>query len=71
MWFAPSGEKILPGRPDISVAVADETSSTLTIYNANVDNAGIYKCVAKNGDQEAQSSVNVKIFRKWRVPAVS
>ncbi|XP_031428224.1 neural cell adhesion molecule 1a isoform X20 [Clupea harengus] len=64
LWFAPSGEKILPGRPDISVAVADETSSTLTIYNANVDNAGIYKCVAKNGDQEAQSSVNVKIFQR-------
>ncbi|XP_076139242.1 neural cell adhesion molecule 1-like [Alosa pseudoharengus] len=63
-WFAPSGEKILPDRTDISVSVGDETSSTLTIYKANVDNAGIYKCVAKNGDQESQASVVVKIFQR-------
>ncbi|XP_041948376.1 neural cell adhesion molecule 1-like isoform X6 [Alosa sapidissima] len=63
-WFAPSGEKILPDRTDISISAGDETSSTLTIYNANVDNAGIYKCVAKNGDQESQASVVVKIFQR-------
>ncbi|XP_071061585.1 neural cell adhesion molecule 1-like isoform X1 [Pseudochaenichthys georgianus] len=38
--------------------------STLTIYHANVDSAGIYKCVAKNGDKEAQATVQVKIFQK-------
>lgn len=63
-WYAPSGEKILPNRPDIFVSRSDESMSTLTIYHANVDNAGIYKCVAKNGDKEAQATVHVKIFQK-------
>ncbi|XP_041657635.1 neural cell adhesion molecule 1a isoform X3 [Cheilinus undulatus] len=63
-WFAPSGEKILPNRQDIFVSRSDETTSTLTIYHANVDSAGIYKCVAKNGDKEAQATVQVKIFQK-------
>uniref|UniRef100_A0A4W5QJH0 Neural cell adhesion molecule 1 n=1 Tax=Hucho hucho TaxID=62062 RepID=A0A4W5QJH0_9TELE len=63
-WYAPNGEKLLPNRQDILVNRNDESSSTLTIYNANVDNAGIYKCVAKNGDKESQGTVNVKIFQK-------
>ncbi|XP_059208138.1 neural cell adhesion molecule 1a isoform X4 [Centropristis striata] len=63
-WYAPSGEKIAPNRPDIIVSRSDETMSTLTIYHANVDSAGIYKCVAKNGDKEAQATVQVKIFQR-------
>ncbi|XP_074527905.1 neural cell adhesion molecule 1a isoform X4 [Halichoeres trimaculatus] len=63
-WFAPSGEKILPNRQDIFVSRSDETTSTLTIYHADVDSAGNYKCVAKNGDKEAQATVQVKIFQK-------
>ncbi|XP_068457206.1 neural cell adhesion molecule 1a isoform X1 [Clinocottus analis] len=63
-WYLPSGEKILPNRPDVSVSRSDETMSTLTIYHANVDTAGIYKCVAKNGDKEAQATVQVKIYQK-------
>ncbi|XP_017275367.1 neural cell adhesion molecule 1a isoform X11 [Kryptolebias marmoratus] len=63
-WYSPSGEKILPTRPNISVTSSDETSSTLTIYHANIDNAGIYKCVARDGDKEAQATVQVKIFQK-------
>ncbi|XP_026090791.1 neural cell adhesion molecule 1-like isoform X5 [Carassius auratus] len=63
-WFAPNGEKLLPGRPDISISKNDDFSSTLTIYNANVDHAGMYKCVAKSGDKESQGTVIVKIFQK-------
>ncbi|KAM9348433.1 neural cell adhesion molecule 1a [Symphorus nematophorus] len=63
-WYAPSGEKILPNRRDIFVSRSDEATSTLTIYHATVDNAGIYKCVAKNADKEAQATVQVKIFQK-------
>lgn len=65
-WFSPSGEKILLSRPNISVSRSDESTSILTIYHANVDNAGIYKCLAKNADKEAQATVQVKIFRKSR-----
>lgn len=63
-WFSPSGEKILLSRPNISVSRSDESTSILTIYHANVDNAGIYKCLAKNADKEAQATVQVKIFRE-------
>uniref|UniRef100_A0A672KTX1 Neural cell adhesion molecule 1-like n=1 Tax=Sinocyclocheilus grahami TaxID=75366 RepID=A0A672KTX1_SINGR len=63
-WFAPTGEKIEPGRLDISVIRNDETSTTLTIYNAKVDNAGTYKCVASSGDREAEATVNLKIYQK-------
>ncbi|XP_045573193.1 neural cell adhesion molecule 1 isoform X15 [Salmo salar] len=63
-WFAPNGEKLLPNRQDIIVNRNDESSSTLTIYNADVDNAGVYKCVAKNADKESEGTVNVKIFQK-------
>ncbi|XP_067347779.1 neural cell adhesion molecule 1a isoform X3 [Channa argus] len=63
-WYAPNGEKILPNRPDIFVSRNDDATSTLTIYHASVDSAGIYKCVAKNGDKEAQATVQVKIFQK-------
>ncbi|XP_051719076.1 neural cell adhesion molecule 1b isoform X6 [Ctenopharyngodon idella] len=63
-WFAPTGEKIEPGKQDVSVIRNDETSSTLTIYNAKVDNAGTYRCVASNGDQDAEATVNLKIYQK-------
>ncbi|XP_051793295.1 neural cell adhesion molecule 1-like isoform X2 [Acanthochromis polyacanthus] len=63
-WYDPRGEKILPNSPDISVSRSDEATLTLTIYHADVDSAGIYKCVAKNGDKEAQATVQVKIFQK-------
>lgn len=66
-WFAPSGEKILPNSPDIFVSRSDDSTSTLTIYHANVDNAGIYKCVAKNAGKEAQATVQVMIFRKFHL----
>ncbi|KAK1787418.1 hypothetical protein P4O66_002904 [Electrophorus voltai] len=66
-WFAPSGEKLLPNRQDISVSRNDETSSTLTIYSATVDNAGIYKCVAREGDMESEATVNVKIYQKLTI----
>uniref|UniRef100_UPI003AAAC852 neural cell adhesion molecule 1b n=1 Tax=Centroberyx gerrardi TaxID=166262 RepID=UPI003AAAC852 len=63
-WFGPSGDRIEPNRPDITVTRNDESSSTLTLYKAGTDNAGTYKCVAANGDQQAESTVKVKIFQK-------
>ncbi|XP_069569013.1 LOW QUALITY PROTEIN: neural cell adhesion molecule 1b [Brachyistius frenatus] len=63
-WFGPSGDRIEPNRPDITVTRNDESSSTLTLYKAGTDNAGTYKCVATNGDQQVESTVKVKIFQK-------
>uniref|UniRef100_A0A4W6G342 Neural cell adhesion molecule 1b n=1 Tax=Lates calcarifer TaxID=8187 RepID=A0A4W6G342_LATCA len=63
-WFGPSGDRIEPNRPDITVTRNDESSSTLTLYKAGTENAGTYKCVATNGDQQGESTVKVKIFQK-------
>lgn len=64
-WFGPSGDRIEPNKPDITVTRNDESSSTLTLYKAGTENAGTYKCVATSGDQHAESTVNVKIFRTY------
>ncbi|XP_045930547.1 neural cell adhesion molecule 1b isoform X3 [Micropterus dolomieu] len=63
-WFGPSGERIEPNRPDITVTRNDESSSILTLYKAGTENAGTYKCVATNGDQQGESTVKVKIFQR-------
>lgn len=64
-WFGPGGDRIEPNKPDITVARNDESSSTLTLYKAGTGNAGTYKCVATNGDQQGEATVKVKIFRKY------
>lgn len=64
-WFGPRGDRIEPNRPDITVTRNDESSSTLTLYKAGTENAGTYKCVASSGDEQAESTVKVKIFRKF------
>ncbi|XP_059786452.1 neural cell adhesion molecule 1 isoform X8 [Balaenoptera ricei] len=64
-WFSPNGEKLTPNQQQISVVRNDDSSSTLTIYNANIDDAGIYKCVVTAEDgTESEATVNVKIFQK-------
>lgn len=62
-WYSPSGERIEPNKPEITVTRNDESSSTLTLYKAGVDSAGTYKCLATNGDQSAEATVNVKFYR--------
>ncbi|XP_050178956.1 neural cell adhesion molecule 1 isoform X6 [Myiozetetes cayanensis] len=65
-WFSPNGEKLTPNQQRISVVRNDDFSSTLTIYNANIDDAGIYKCVVSSADEggDSEATVNVKIFQK-------
>ncbi|XP_030918245.1 neural cell adhesion molecule 1 [Geospiza fortis] len=64
-WFSPNGERLSPGQQRISVVRNDDSSSTLTIYNANIDDAGIYKCVVSSPEEgDSEATVNVKIFRK-------
>eukprot|EP00062_Callorhinchus_milii_P011289 gi/632957082/ref/XP_007894282.1/ PREDICTED: neural cell adhesion molecule 1 isoform X3 [Callorhinchus milii] len=63
-WFLPNGDKIVPNQQRISVILSD-VSSSLTLYNANIDDAGIYKCVATSNDgNESEATVNVKIYQK-------
>ncbi|XP_058866151.1 neural cell adhesion molecule 1-like isoform X4 [Acipenser ruthenus] len=62
-WFSPSGDKIETGQR-ISVVRNDDLSSTLTVYSADIDDAGTYKCVATFDGNESQATVNMKIFQK-------
>ncbi|NXN82065.1 NCAM1 protein, partial [Bombycilla garrulus] len=64
-WFSPNGERLTPNQQRISVVRNDDFSSTLTIYNANIDDAGIYKCVVNSPEEgDSEATVNVKIFQK-------
>ncbi|KAM9853215.1 neural cell adhesion molecule 1b [Aulostomus maculatus] len=63
-WFGPRGDRIEPNRPDVTVTRNHESSSTLTLYKAGTENAGTYRCVATNGDQQGESTVIVKIFQR-------
>ncbi|XP_064896304.1 neural cell adhesion molecule 1 isoform X15 [Columba livia] len=64
-WFSPNGEKLTPNQQRISVVRNDDFSSTLTIYNANIDDAGIYKCIVSSTEEgDSEATVNVKIFQK-------
>ncbi|XP_055516615.1 neural cell adhesion molecule 1a isoform X3 [Leucoraja erinacea] len=64
-WYLPNGDKIDPNQQRIVVAKVSDISSSLTLYSANVDDAGIYKCVATSKDgNESESTVSVKIYQK-------
>nr|BAA24032.1 NCAM-180 [Cynops pyrrhogaster] len=64
-WFSPSGEKISANQQEISIVRNDEVSSTLSIYNVDIDDAGIYKCVVTTeGEGEMEATVNVQIYQK-------
>lgn len=63
-WFSPNGEKILRRRDSLVVHSHDNSLSTLIVLNANLNNAGIYKCAARNGDIESQATVKLNIISK-------
>lgn len=62
-WYAPNGEK-LSSNQHISVGRTGDSESTLTIYNVNIEDAGIYRCVVSSEEGELEATLNVKIFRK-------
>lgn len=62
-WYNPQGERIVPSK---RMALHTETSrSRLIIYNAIIEDAGIYRCQASdaNGRTE-EASVVLEIYRK-------
>ncbi|XP_072281639.1 neural cell adhesion molecule 1 isoform X9 [Pyxicephalus adspersus] len=62
-WESPSGEK-LANQQQISVVKSDDYSSTLTIYNASIQDAGTYKCIASDQFGRAESTVKLQIYQK-------
>lgn len=62
-WYNPQGEKIISNQ---RVVVQKEgVRSRLTIYNANVEDAGIYRCQATDSSGFSQeATVVLEIYRK-------
>ncbi|XP_039619957.1 neural cell adhesion molecule 1a isoform X14 [Polypterus senegalus] len=63
-WYSPTGKKLESNQQEISVVRNDEVSSTLTIYYAGIDDAGIYRCVATADGKEAEATVSFMVFQK-------
>lgn len=63
-WVSPNGEKVLTKHGNLKVHNHGSVLSSLTVLNANLNNAGIYKCVATNGDSESQATVKLDIILK-------
>ncbi|XP_040181939.1 neural cell adhesion molecule 1 isoform X3 [Rana temporaria] len=62
-WESPSGER-LNNQQQISVIRSDDYSSTLTIYNASIQDAGTYKCIATGPEGRGESTVKLQIYQK-------
>lgn len=62
-WYNPQGERILASK---RMALHTETSrSRLIIYNAIIEDAGIYRCQATDGGGHTEeASVVLEIYRK-------
>uniref|UniRef100_A0A671RGB0 Inactive carboxypeptidase-like protein X2 n=1 Tax=Sinocyclocheilus anshuiensis TaxID=1608454 RepID=A0A671RGB0_9TELE len=63
-WFSPNGEKILTKRDNLEVRSHGNSLSSLIVLNANLNNAGIYKCVARNWDTESHATAKLDILSK-------
>ncbi|XP_073675355.1 uncharacterized protein aebp1b [Garra rufa] len=61
-WFSPNGEKILTKHDNLEVRSHGKSLSSLLVLNANLNNAGIYKCAARNGDTQSQATVQLDII---------
>jgi neural cell adhesion molecule len=62
-WYNPQGEKIISTQ---RVMLQKEgVRSRLTIYNANIEDAGIYRCQATDAKGQTQeATVVLEIYRK-------
>ncbi|PIO38687.1 hypothetical protein AB205_0084280, partial [Aquarana catesbeiana] len=62
-WYSPQGEKITSNQR--VVVQREGIRSWLTIYNANIDDAGIYRCQAIDSKGHTQeSTVVLEIYQK-------
>uniref|UniRef100_A0A8C1C6E7 AE binding protein 1b n=1 Tax=Cyprinus carpio carpio TaxID=630221 RepID=A0A8C1C6E7_CYPCA len=61
-WFSPNGEKIPTRHDNLRVRNYGNSLSFLIVRNAKLNNAGIYKCVARNGDTESQATTKLDIL---------
>ncbi|XP_067849467.1 neural cell adhesion molecule 2-like isoform X2 [Heptranchias perlo] len=62
-WYSPDGEKVISN--ERVVVQTEGIRSRLTIYNANVEDAGIYKCQVSDVNGKTQeATILVEIYKK-------
>ncbi|XP_027024059.2 inactive carboxypeptidase-like protein X2 [Tachysurus fulvidraco] len=64
VWLGPDGENISENDKNIKVHRHDESTSSLVIVSAQVEDAGVYVCVAENTHTSAQSRVELQVVLK-------
>lgn len=64
-WYNPQGELMVPSS---RVALHNEgVRSRLTLYNANIEDAGIYRCQATDSQgQTREATVVLEIYREFK-----
>lgn len=63
-WYNPQGERMVPSP---RVALHNEgIRSRLTLYNAKIEDAGIYRCQASDAEGNVQeATVVLEIYREY------
>ncbi|KAG7331973.1 hypothetical protein KOW79_003807 [Hemibagrus wyckioides] len=64
VWLGPDGENISENQKNIRAHRHDESTSSLVIISAQVEDAGVYTCVAENTHTSAQSQVTLQVVLK-------
>lgn len=64
-WYNPQGERMVPSQ---RVALHNEgIRSRLTLYNAKIEDAGIYRCQASDAQGHTEeATVVLEIYRKYQ-----
>lgn len=63
-WFSPDGGKLLGNNKRLRVHKHGNSLSIIIVRNADLEDAGIYKCVARNRDTESQATAKIEILCK-------
>ncbi|XP_056585996.1 inactive carboxypeptidase-like protein X2 isoform X1 [Triplophysa dalaica] len=63
-WFSPDGGKLLGNNKKLRVHKHGNSLSIIIVRNADLEDAGIYKCVARNRDTESQATAKLEILLK-------
>lgn len=64
-WFSPNGEKLIGNHKNLRVHKRGKSRSSVIVLNADLEHAGIYKCVARNRDAESRATAKLEILCKY------